>query len=412
MTYTRAVIGANYGDEGKGRTVDWLVRENSDAWIPSEARLVVRFNGGGQAGHTVVTPDGRSHIFKHIGSGAFAGAPTHLSKFFIMNPIIFMSEMQELNPKLDRSPDITADPNCLVTSPFEMALNQSREEARGGSKHGSCGAGIGDTVAAALSNFDVLRFRDLCDAFKIGDWSTVHKKLMVAENRVREFRKDNGLPELDYNLMNFEFSEAAVYLLSFIKPVRDARRLNSFPMVIFEGAQGLLLDQTYGSFPYVTRSNTGVRNVMALCHEADLPDPQFHYLTRAYLTRHGAGPMESENNWKFEDKTNVTNKFQDQLRFGPLSVPKLIDRIYADLNRNVQLTEKTEVHLHISHIDQVSEEEFYYVRNNDKKNTDLGTSIRNEIIDRKGWSRSKETWNFIFWRGPSHRDATRTYVGA
>ena len=68
--------------------------------------------------------------------------------------------------------------------------------------------------------------------------------------------------------------------------------------------------------------------------------------------------------------------------------------------------------LHISHMDQVSEEEFYYVRNNDKKNTDLGTSIRNEIIDRKGWSRSKETWNFIFWRGPSHRDATRTYVGA
>lgn len=410
MTYTRAVIGANYGDEGKGRTVDWLVRENSDAWIPSDARLVVRFNGGGQAGHTVVTPDGRSHIFKHIGSGTFAGAPTHLSKFFIMNPIIFQAEMQELMPKLDGSPDITADPECLVTSPFEMALNQSREEARGGSRHGSCGAGIGETIAASLSNFYVLKFLDLCEAARTSDWSTVHRKLKVVENQVREFREDHGLPDLDYNLMNFEFAEAAMYLLNFIKPVLDVRRLNSFPMVIFEGAQGLLLDQTYGSFPYVTRSDTGIRNVMALCRVADLPDPQFHYLTRAYLTRHGAGPMESENGWKFEDTTNVTNKFQDRLRFGPLSIPKLIDRIYADLNRNVQLTEKTEVHLHVSHLDQITEE-FYYARNHDKKNSDLQSLIRNEIRDRKLRSLSKENWNFISWRGPSHRDATKIYVG-
>ena len=83
------VIGANYGDEGKGLMTDFLCRQHS-------ADLVVRFNGGAQAGHTVVTPEGERHVFHHIGSGYFAGVPTYLSKFFVSNPVLFKQEYQEL----------------------------------------------------------------------------------------------------------------------------------------------------------------------------------------------------------------------------------------------------------------------------------------------------------------------------
>ena len=82
------VIGANYGDEGKGLATDYLASQGTKS-------LVVRFNGGAQAGHTVVTPDGCRHVFHHFGSGVFAEADTFLSKFFIVNPILFRTEFEE-----------------------------------------------------------------------------------------------------------------------------------------------------------------------------------------------------------------------------------------------------------------------------------------------------------------------------
>ena len=80
----RVVIGAQFGDEGKGRlTAHHVVEVGDDA-------IVVRFNGGAQAGHTVVAPDGRRHVFSHVGSGALTGAATYLSRFFVANPILFL----------------------------------------------------------------------------------------------------------------------------------------------------------------------------------------------------------------------------------------------------------------------------------------------------------------------------------
>ena len=84
----RAVIGSNFGDEGKGLVVDYLCKTGGE--------VVVRFNGGAQAGHTVVTPEGLRHVFRHFGSGTLYGVPTFLSQFFIVNPIIFFHELQDL----------------------------------------------------------------------------------------------------------------------------------------------------------------------------------------------------------------------------------------------------------------------------------------------------------------------------
>src|SRR4051812_30640034 len=94
-----AVIGANYGDEGKGLVTDYLAEEG-------EGAVVVRFNGGAQAGHTVVTPEGKRHVFHHFGSGTFRKARTHLSRFFISNPALFRPEFEAL---ADQEPVVSVD---------------------------------------------------------------------------------------------------------------------------------------------------------------------------------------------------------------------------------------------------------------------------------------------------------------
>ena len=103
-----AVIGANYGDEGKGLITDYLCRQ-------VENPLVIRFNGGAQAGHTVESPEGVRHIFSHFGSGTLAGAPTYLSKHFVVNPILFNREYDVLVEK-GIVPKVYVHPDCLVTT--------------------------------------------------------------------------------------------------------------------------------------------------------------------------------------------------------------------------------------------------------------------------------------------------------
>jgi adenylosuccinate synthase len=109
MRRAKVVIGGQYGDEGKGLAVDWLVAQDPDS-------LVIRFNGGAQAGHTVVAPDGRRHVFSHFGSGTFAGAPTFLSRFFVANPTIFLGEAKRL-AAIGCQPQVVIDPACPVTTP-------------------------------------------------------------------------------------------------------------------------------------------------------------------------------------------------------------------------------------------------------------------------------------------------------
>src|SRR5258706_12121472 len=105
-----AVVGSAWGDCGKGAAVDKLASANPNS-------LVMRFNGGGQSGHTVTLPDGRRHIFSHFGSGALAGAPSHLSEHFVVNPRIFVKEREELRA-LGANLNISVDSKSLVTTPL------------------------------------------------------------------------------------------------------------------------------------------------------------------------------------------------------------------------------------------------------------------------------------------------------
>ena len=110
------VIGSLWGDEGKGHMTDILCN------FPNT--LNVRFNGGSQASHTVVTPDKKRHAFRHFGAGTFSGAKTYLSEKFIVNTVAFSIERNELINKFNIIPTIFVNPNCIVTTPWDVYINQ------------------------------------------------------------------------------------------------------------------------------------------------------------------------------------------------------------------------------------------------------------------------------------------------
>jgi len=307
------VIGANYGDEGKGLMTDYLCRKHN-------ADVVVRFNGGGQAGHTVVTPEGQRHVFSHIGSGYYAGVPTYLSEHFVLNPIIFRSEFENL--KIPNGYKIYVDNNCIVTTPWDMIANQVREEARGNSRHGSCGVGFGTTIE-----------RNEKMPFVIGDYSLKDpivacqywKDMLVLPTWASDVFNNH------YNV-NRKFNEDMEFMFDHINFI-----LPKFEYAIFEGAQGLALDQFMGNFPYVTRSNTGMRNVVDMQRKMHIDLDEIVYVSRTYETRHGADPYFGGTTTPLKgcaDSTNVENDWQGVLRYKNLNYDKLYERINTDVYSN------------------------------------------------------------------------------
>ena len=325
----RTVIGANFGDEGKGVMTDYLVHEY-------QSNLVVRFSGGSQAGHTVVTPDGRRHVFNHFGSGSFAGADTLLSHFFIVNPMIFRRERQELELKTPVNLNVTIDWDAPVTTPFDMLINQMVEIKRGGSRHGSCGLGIGETIERG-EQFKTLRASDLTDRAKLKEillriqdtWVPIRKLQLGLGSDQDHIFMSKAL--IDNYLLDVQ------YLLAHTKIGRERMTIFTAQNPVFEGSQGLLLDQGHANFPHVTRSNTGIKNVLSLVNGL-YKELEVVYVTRAYLTRHGVGPLSRELEVKpfrkIDDPTNINNPWQGSIRFAYLDIDFLKKTIINDLFTN------------------------------------------------------------------------------
>ena len=312
----RVVIGANFGDEGKGLVTDWLCSQGAGA--------VVRFNGGAQAGHTVVTPSGQRHVFRHFGSGTFCGVPTFLSQFFVCNPILFFEELKQL-AALGIKPLIFAHPDCLVTTFADMMINQSKENKRANKRHGSCGIGFHETIVRS-KHVPHLKIT-------MGDlWNGGNRlESQVAEicDKYARFRTGEKIEE----------SKAAEVFVKgcaeFAQCIHPAG-IGQCKDPVFEGAQGLLLDQNNKEFfPHVTHSNTGMTNVEILCAQSGITQKEVYYVSRTYLTRHGAGRLPSENSaLKYHDDTNVPTQFQGSLRFAPLDSRTLQERCKEDAGTN------------------------------------------------------------------------------
>ena len=337
MKTAKVVIGSGYGDEGKGLVTDFLTQ----GW----ADIVVRFNGGSQALHTVKHTASVSHAFSHFGSGSLRGIPTYLSQYFVVNPATFMKEYNELDKKV-RVPTIFVHEDCMVTTLIDMRINQAIENHRrySGKEHGSVGVGINETITRNLDTeykitagmlktnlVGVLKtIEDMYNDYAVGRLIS----LGMAEDAILEIKEYDLDKILDGTINQVKFFLDHATLV-------NSNILQSYDNVVFEGAQGLMLDEFHPNFPYVTRSRTGIYNVNEILKGYKNTRVEIYYVTRIYATRHGAGPFPTEVSdemdlfdfpYEFEDSTNVPHPYQGTMRIGYLDVDVLRKTIYDDLD--------------------------------------------------------------------------------
>jgi adenylosuccinate synthase len=323
------VTDLGFGDAGKGSIIDYLARNSGSPAAP----VVVRFNGGAQAAHNVVTPDGCHHTFHQFGSAGFVpGARTHLSRFMLVNPLNLVREAEQLAAVgvPDALGRLTIDEAALIVTPYHQAANRLREIARGDGRHGSCGEGIGETMA------DWLEFS--ADALQAGDLArpaVAQRKLEAARERkltqlaeLLPGLKANPQAKADLETLYdtqlawavMKFYAAFVSQVQIVATDHLGRLLQSTPEVLFEGAQGVLLDEWRGFHPYTTWSTTTFANADQLLAEQGFDGEVRHLgLLRAYATRHGAGPFVTEDpalTAAIPDYHNGTNDWQREFRVG------------------------------------------------------------------------------------------------
>jgi len=314
------IVGLALGDEGKGAHCDFLARRASGPVT------VVRFNGGAQAGHNVVTPDGRHHTFRQFGAGTFAGAYTYLSRYMLVNPITLLLEAKALEKQGVKDPLelISLDRDALVTNLYQVAANRLTETLRGEGRHGSCGMGIGETVSDFLAYPEMaLKVEDLQNRTALLKKLTFSRELKLARFTglgLSEYDPNwIGITESDVDFQVDRYLEIGK-LFRIVDRVRLRHLVKQSGDLIFEGAQGVLLDQDYGFHPYTTWSSTTFKNALELLDEArfDSAEATRIGVIRGYTTRHGAGPFPTDDpSIEIEgDRDNVTGVYQQRFRVG------------------------------------------------------------------------------------------------
>ncbi len=308
-------VGLGFGDEGKGATVDYLVRQHG-------AELVVRYSGGAQAGHSVVLADGRRHTFSQFGAGTLAGARTWLGPRMIVSPATLTPEAEHLQSLGVDDPwsMLSAHSAALVATEYHSAMNRLRELARGDARHGSFGLGIGETRHYWLRyGADAVTMGDLADRRLL-----VQKLTLLRDRMLLEMQ---DLPHLDRQwaaaLHETLPAAQADLLQESMARVTATAEMPVAETIVFEGAQGVLLDEWHGFHPFTTWSTVTPLHAWELAAEHGIDDVTVLGLTRAYSTRHGAGPFptwDREFTATLRDAGNPTNAWQGSLRAGPLDL--------------------------------------------------------------------------------------------
>jgi adenylosuccinate synthase len=321
----RAIItvGLGFGDEGKGATVDYLTRQ-------FDSDLIVRYCGGSQAGHNVQLPDGRRHTFSQFGAGTLAETParprTYLGPAVIIDPLALAREAEHLTELGVHDPAdlVTIHPRCLVTTSWLKLLNQLRELSRGAAKHGSCGQGIGEARAYWLKyGADAVFVSDLRDLPILRDKLELQRQRVLLElqdfiGRIGE----NVLQEFDIWERN---TETVVRDLNEALPdgVTIDAAIPSYETAIFEGAQGVLLDEYRGFHPHTTWNTVTPHHAWELIDMMGVDAVAVLGITRAYTSRHGNGPLPTfspELMARLQDLGNPWNRWQGEFRCGWLDL--------------------------------------------------------------------------------------------
>lgn len=305
------VTGLGFGDEGKGASVGFISHSRP-------VSCVVKVNGGAQAAHNVVA-DGVHHTFSQFGSGTLSGADTYLAEKFLVEPISLAQEAEKLaalgvSRPLSR---MFINPDCLITTLYHVAANRAR------TKFGSCGRGIGETVwHAIVSRRMIVRAGDMVENLEVPS-TVVAPPITMRDcaNRLTLIGKLTAIRDFYAPLVQIKETptELADLYYEFFRAVqvRSTEWLTSFRHLVFECAQGVLLDEWKGFHPYTTWSTTTPRNAQNILERLGRPPGYVLGVLRTYHTRHGAGPFPSENaNIQHAEPHNKTGKYQGPWRQG------------------------------------------------------------------------------------------------
>ena len=276
------VVGAQWGDEGKGKVVDWLA---------ARADCVVRFQGGHNAGHTLVV-DGTSYKLSLLPSGVVRGTPSVIGNGVVVDPAALIEEMDRL---VGQGVKVTPETLLLSeTAPLILSVHREldalREEAAApGSKIGTTGRGIGPAYEDKVGR----RAIRACD---LGDDDALPPKVDRLLTHHNALRRGLGAPEVDAAAITGELHAVADRVLPFVGPAWRALegRRKRGQRILFEGAQGVMLDIDHGTYPFVTSSNTVGGQAAAGAGVGPSAAGNVLGIVKAYTTRVGEGPFPTE----------------------------------------------------------------------------------------------------------------------
>ena len=335
-----AVIGANYGDEGKGQTVSYLCQQHTGN------KIVVLTNGSSQRGHTAVIGN-KKHIFHHFGSGLLADADNFFSKDFIVNPFMFENEEKELQEKKITLTRCFVHKDAKMAFVYDMFVNQIIELSRT-NKHGSCGCGVWET----LKRYETVCNKTVSELYHLNNTELedyIKFCALVSLSRAEELIKEENLPtnilnEYSHLFTDEDMLESVIdsinHFFNVVKIVDDCSFLHNYETVVFENGQGLLLDRRIDK-KLSTPSITGCETLLTTINDGfNIKDikPKLYYITRTYITRHGSVDFKekcdmSEINPNMFDETNQPNPYQGTLMYGKLNFNELYERVENDVQR-------------------------------------------------------------------------------
>lgn len=377
MKRAYAVIGAHYGDEGKGQVTAWICRRIK-AGNPEARILNVLTNGGCQRGHTVNITNSKHfrHVFKHFGCGTPYGAHTMFGPEFILNPMQFIKELDQLR---HLKPVVYCGWHNRIQLPVDMAVNQylERERAGRGEEHGSVGFGVNETLLRYERGMgrSFLKMASDADSNEISfvDDITALSHEYAHDRIIEEMGEESAFMAFESKYFDFiskncyrHFTDDLLRMYLRVNASSCASRAYDHDFFVFENGQGIKIGQQESkSYFNCTPSDTGAFSVLRTMSDmrliGDMANDKsrvdgldVYYVTRTYMTRHGAGPFSSKETevppfHERDDQTNVPNEFQGRIRYAEFSGPEDFDAMKEDMRKfDVSLNGQCELRSHVA----------------------------------------------------------------
>ena len=324
------VLDPFFGDSGKGQLVNNLCLDKDP-----KKTIVVRFSGGPQSGHNV-THKNLNHCFSNFGSGTLLQIPTYWSKYCVIDPIMAEAERCKLRC-MEIEPKAIYSPECEIITPFDIWNQWKNTENR---ENGTVGSG----------------FKSALDRIKNGYHLTMvdARNILVLRAKIKSIQDNYYRWTSPYPTTNFTIDKW-IYIVN--KYAQEAQLESSIELpnkynnIIFEGSQGILLDQTYGTMPWCTPSNTTSKNALELIDEINHNFLiKIYYICRPYITRHGPGPLLCDSEIiNVEDPNNPYNEYQKSFRSCKFSTDLLKHSLEIDNLTNNHFKYHIEKYIVFSH---------------------------------------------------------------